>query len=151
MTETITLNDDIRYDAVRRRRMLAFVFDFTIVALLSLAVGVLVFFLGIITLGLAWLLYGGIFPLVAIVYSGMTVGGEHSATVGMRAAGLITRRENGGRPDFIQGAAHVILFYVSVTFLTPLILLVSLFNSRKRMLHDMLVGITVENRSLRLA
>jgi uncharacterized RDD family membrane protein YckC len=150
MTATYTLADDSRFDAVRRRRMLAFLVDFTIVALLSLAVGVLVFFLGVITLGLAWLLYGGIFPVVAILYSGMTVGGEHSATVGMRAAGLITRRESGGRPDFIQGAAHVILFYVSISFLTPLILLVSLFNSRKRMLHDMLVGITVENAMLRL-
>ncbi len=150
MTETYPLADDARFDAVRRRRMLAFVVDFTIVALLSLAVGVLVFFLGIITLGLAWLLYGGIFPVVAILYSGMTVGGEHSATVGMRAAGLVMRRDDGGKPEFIQGAAHVILFYVSVTFLTPFILLVSLFSSRKRMLHDMFVGLTVENAALRL-
>lgn len=150
MSTTYTVVDDSRFDSVRRRRMLAFILDFTIVCLLSLAAGTVVLFLGVLTFGLAWLLFGGIFPAVAIIYSGLTVGGSHSATIGMRAAGLVTRRDNGGRPDFIQGAAHVVLFYVLCTFLTPLILLVSLFNGRKRMLHDMLVGITVENAMLRL-
>lgn len=150
MSTTYTVVDDSRFDSVRRRRMMAFLLDFTIVGILFIVACTLVFFLGILTFGLAWLLYGGLFPIVAIIYSGMTVGGDNSATVGMRAAGLIARRDNGGRPDFIQGAAHVILFYVTVTFLTPLVLLVSLFNGRKRMLHDMLVGITVENAMLRL-
>lgn len=143
--QTVTIESSARYDSVRRRRMMAFLVDFTIVALLSLAAGVVVFFLGILTLGLAWLAYGGIFPVVAILYSGMTVGGSRSATYGMRAMGLVARRDGGGKPDFIQGAVHVILFYVSVTFLTPFILLISLFNERKRALHDMVAGMSVEN------
>lgn len=133
------------YEGVRRKRVLAFLIDFTLVTLLWLAASVVVFFLGVITFGLAWLLYGGLFPIIAILYSGACVGGEHNATPGMRSAGLVFRLENGERPLFLHGAVHVILFYVSVTFLTPLILIVSFFNSRKRMLHDMLIGAVIAN------
>lgn len=136
--------DFARVDGVRRKRIMAFLIDFTLVLLISFAVGVIVFFLGLITLGLGWALYGGIIPAVAIVYSGISIA-NRAATPGMRAAGLVFRMETGERPGFLQGAIHVILFYVSVTFLTPLILLVSFFNSRKRLLHDMLIGAVIEN------
>lgn len=145
MTAIERIDDARLLDGVRRKRMLAFLIDFTIVCLLSFAVGVLVFFLGIVTLGLAWLLYGGIFPIVAVLYSGMTISDERQATLGMRATGLTFRLDNGARPSFVYGAVHVILFYVTVTFLTPLVLVVSLLNSRKRALHDILVGATIEN------
>jgi uncharacterized RDD family membrane protein YckC len=36
---------------------------------------------------------------------------------------------------------------VSVSFLTPLVLLVGLFNGRRRLLHDMILGTVVINRS----
>lgn len=136
--------DLARVDGVRRKRIMAFLIDFTLVLLISFAVGVIVFFLGLITLGLGWALYGGIIPAVAIFYSGISIA-NRAATPGMRAAGLVFRLETGERPGFLQGAIHVILFYVSVTFLTPLILLVSFFNSRKRLLHDMLIGAVIEN------
>lgn len=145
MTAIQTIEDTRRLDSVRRKRVTAFLIDFTIVCLLTLAAGVVVFFLGIVTLGLAWLLYGSIFPIVAVLYSGITVGGERQGTLGMRAMGLIFRMDNGQPPSFIYGAAHVVLFYVTITFLTPLVLVVSFLNSRKRALHDILVGATVEN------
>jgi uncharacterized RDD family membrane protein YckC len=63
----------------------------------------------------------------------------------MRAVGLIFRMETGEQPNFWQGAFHVILFYVTMSFTGGLILLVSLFNARKRLLHDILIGATVEN------
>ncbi|MFC5067963.1 RDD family protein [Flaviflagellibacter deserti] len=144
MTTLDSAYDHSRLDGVRRKRMLAFLVDFTCICILWLIACVVVGFLGIITLGLAWLLYGAVFPIVAVLYSGISIS-NRSATPGMRAAGLIFRSETGEPPSFIQGAAHVILFYVTVTFLTPLILVISLFNSRKRLLHDMLIGVTVEN------
>lgn len=134
----------VRVDNVRRKRMIAFLIDFTLVTILWLIACVVIGVLGVVTLGLAWLLFGAVFPVIAVLYSGMAISGR-GATPGMRAVGLAFRLETGEKPGFLQGAIHVILFYVSVTFLTPFILLVSLFNSRKRLLHDMLIGATVEN------
>ena len=37
------------------------------------------------------------------------------------------------------------LYWVTVSFLTPLVLLVAFFNDRRRLLHDMLVGTIVIN------
>jgi len=136
--------DIARLDGVRRKRILAFLIDFTMVLLLSFVVGVFVFFLGIITLGLGWMLYGGIIPFVAIFYSGLTIS-NRGATPGMRAMGLTFRLDSGEKPGFLQGAFHVILFYLATTFTGGLVLLLTFFNSRKRLLHDMLIGATVEN------
>jgi uncharacterized RDD family membrane protein YckC len=144
MTTINSTYDTARLDGVRRKRILAFLIDFTILVLLWLIACVVIGVLGVLTLGLAWLLYGAVFPLVAVLYSGTSIA-NRGATPGMRAAGLTFGMETGERPGFLQGAMHVILFYVSVTFLTPFILLVSFFNSRKRLLHDMVIGATVEN------
>lgn len=136
--------DIARLDGVRRKRIMAFLVDFTLVCFLWLIACFIIFLLGIVTLGLAWLLYGAVFPIVAVLYSGFSID-NRGATPGMRAAGLTFRLETGQKPGFLHGAVHVILFYVSVTFLTPLVLIISLFNARKRLLHDMLIGATIEN------
>ena len=41
------------------------------------------------------------------------------------------------------------LFWVSISFLTPLVLLVGLFNGRRRLLHDIILGTVVINSSVR--
>jgi len=50
---------------------------------------------------------------------------------------------------FLLGAVHAIVFWISISALTPLILLVGLFNDRRRLLHDMLVGTVVINNEVR--
>jgi len=135
-----------RLDGVRRKRILAFVVDFVIVSLISLLLGTIVIVLGFLTFGLAWLLLGSLFPIVAIIYCGSGVGSDRHATIGMATAGLVFRLDDGSEPTFLFGAVHVILFYLSVSFLTPLVLLVSLFNTRKRLLHDMILGAVIEAR-----
>jgi uncharacterized RDD family membrane protein YckC len=52
---------------------------------------------------------------------------------------------------FVLGAVHAVVFWVSVSMTTPLILLVCLFNERRRCLHDMLVGTVVINNAARSA
>jgi len=42
-----------------------------------------------------------------------------------------------------------VLFWVSVSFLSPLVLLVGLFNGRRRLLHDVVLGTVVINSSIR--
>jgi uncharacterized RDD family membrane protein YckC len=42
-----------------------------------------------------------------------------------------------------------VLFWVSVSVLSPLVLLVGLFNGRRRLLHDIVLGTVVINSSVR--
>lgn len=139
--------DDVRaYDGVRTRRIFAFLIDYLIVLLLLIPFGILVFFLGLITLGLGWGLFGALFPLVAIVYVWNTLGGPNQATVGMRAMGIRLDRLDGRPIDGLFAVVHSVLFWAGNVILTPLVLLVSLFADRKRTLHDLLLG-TVVTRS----
>ena len=49
------------------------------------------------------------------------------------------------------GAVHAVVYWVSVSVLTPFILLVGLFNARRRLLHDILVGTVLINNPARAA
>lgn len=146
--ETITSRlDDIRaYDGVRTRRVLAFVIDYCIVALLTIPFAILVFFLGILTLGLGWMLFSVLVPAVAILYIWNTLGSADQATTGMKVMGIRLDRLDGTRIDGLTAVVHSVLFWAGNVILTPLVLLVSLFADRKRTLHDLLLG-TVVSRS----
>lgn len=136
--------DDARlYDGVRTRRVLAFCIDYLIVLLLLIPVGFLVFLLGILTLGLGWLLFGILGPLVALVYVWMTLGGRRQATKGMQWMGIRLERLDGERVDGMLAVVHSVLFWAGNVILTPLILLVTLFLDKKRTLHDLLLGTVV--------
>ena len=100
----------------------------------------------IITLGLGWMLYPILWPAVALVYSAFSLGGPHSATIGMRSQGIEGRFMDGSRLNPGIAAIHAVLFYFSVSVLTPLVLLVSLFTKDKRLLHDIVLGIVFVNR-----
>jgi uncharacterized RDD family membrane protein YckC len=41
------------------------------------------------------------------------------------------------------------VFWISVSVLSPLVLLVGLFNGRRRLLHDIVLGTVVINNSVR--
>jgi len=138
------------FDGVRTRRMMAFLLDVTVVALLNLLVYLLVGLLGIVTFTLGWSLYAlPLGALVAIAYTGSTLGGSAAATPGMQLAGLQMRTLDGERPGFLLAVLHGVLFWFLVTMLTPLVLIVGLLNERKRLLHDILVG-TIVVRASRL-
>jgi uncharacterized RDD family membrane protein YckC len=131
-----------RFDGVRLRRCMAFLVDFTIVLALSVVLSIV--FL-VFTLGLAWFVLGAVFPVVAVLYCAAGISGRHSATLGMRAAGIEMRMWYGDAVPFLVAVAHVIGFYVSVTVLTPFVLLVTFFDPRKRLLHDIVLGTLVVN------
>lgn len=139
--------DDVRaYDGVRTRRMLAFLFDYLIVGLLLIPFAILVLFLGIITLGLGWMLFSILGPAVALIYVWNTLGGREQATLGMQMMGLRLERLDGRPVDGMLAVVHSVLFWASVTLLTPLVLLATLFLDRKRTLHDLLLGTVVVRR-----
>ena len=134
------------------RRVIAFIID---VIVLSIPVVLAILFIavfGLVTLGLGWALFWLVSPasiIWAIVYYGSTLGGPHSATIGMRVMDLELRTWYGAPGYFVLGAAHAVLFYVSISVLSPLILLLGLFNARRRLPHDIVLGTVVINNSIR--
>lgn len=138
---TYAAPDDWRaYSGVLSRRVFAFLIDYAIVLLLCIPAAVIVFFLGVITLGLGWVLFPALFVIVAVLYFGISLGGPSQATPGMRAMGIAMARMDGRRIDFLLATVHIVLFWVINSVLTPLILLAGLFTERSRLVHDFLLG-----------
>jgi uncharacterized RDD family membrane protein YckC len=67
----------------------------------------------------------------------------------MRAMEIEMRTWYGAPAYFVLGAVHAIVFWISLSVLTPFILLVGLFNARRRLLHDILVGTVLINNPSR--
>jgi uncharacterized RDD family membrane protein YckC len=142
------------FEGVLARRFVAFVIDLVIIALPLIAATIFIFILGLITFGLGWALYWMLSPasvIWALFYYGSTLGGPASATLGMRSMGLQMRTWYGAPCYFLLGAVNAIVYWITVSVLTPFVLLVGLFNQRKRLLHDMLVGTVVINTAARAA
>jgi uncharacterized RDD family membrane protein YckC len=140
------------FEGVLARRVIAFVIDFVILAVPVILAAILIFVFGIITLGLGWALYWLLPPATviwAIVYLGVTLGSPASATIGMRAVDLEMRTWYGAPAYFVLGAVHAIVFWFTISLLTPFILLVCFFNERRRLLHDILLGTVVINNERR--
>lgn len=136
-------DDPALYDGVRTKRILSFFLDYTLILVLCIPVAVVIFFLGILTFGLGFLLYGALFFMVAIPYIGFTLGGPNQATPGMRIMGIRLERLDGGRIDFLFALVHSVLFWAANAILTPLILLATLVLDRKQTVHDRLLGTVV--------
>jgi uncharacterized RDD family membrane protein YckC len=137
------------FAGVLPRRVVAFVIDMVVIAVPLILAWIFIFVFGLITFGLGWALFWLMSPasvVWALVYYGLTLGSPASATIGMRAMGLQMRTWYGAPAYFVLGAVHPIVFWVSVTMLTPLILVVGLVNARRRLLHDMLLGVVMINK-----
>lgn len=139
------------FEGVLARRCLAFIIDVIIIAIPVVFAAVFIFIVGLVTLGLGWILYWLLSPAAviwALCYYGLTFGSRASATLGMRVMDIEMRTWYGAPAYFVLGAVHAIAYWLTVSFLTPLILLVAFFNHRRRLLHDMLVGtIVINNRN----
>ncbi|HLZ01783.1 MAG TPA: RDD family protein [Bradyrhizobium sp.] len=140
------------FRGVLTRRVIAFIID---VIVLSIPIVLAILFIavfGLVTLGLGWTLFWLVSPasvIWALVYYGTTLGGPRSATIGMRVMDLELRTWYGAPGYFVLGAAHAVVFYISISVLSPLILLIGLFNARRRLAHDFLLGTVVINNSVR--
>ena len=142
------------FEGVLPRRVIAFVIDLLIIALPLVAASMFIFVLGLLTFGLGWALFWLLSPasvVWALVYYGLTLGGPASATIGMRAMEIEMRTWYGAPAYFVLGAVHAVVYWISVSLLTPFILAVGFFNARRRLLHDMLVGTVLINNAGRAA
>jgi uncharacterized RDD family membrane protein YckC len=140
------------FRGVLTRRFFAFLIDLVVLSIPVILAVVFIAVFGVVTLGLGWALFWLVSPasiIWALVYYGASLGGPHSATIGMRMMDLEMRTWYGAPAYFVLGAMHAVVFWVSVSFLTPAIVLVGLFNGRRRLLHDIILGTVVINSSVR--
>lgn len=141
--KNINFYDSRLYSGVRTRRIFAFLIDYSIIFLLCIPAAIIIGLLGIITLSLGWALYAVMFPLVALFYVYKTLGGPKQATIGMQLMGISLQRLDSRPIDGAVAIIHTILFWCFNALLTPFILLVTLFNSQKKALHDILLNTVV--------
>lgn len=131
------------FRGVLTRRVIAFLIDVIVLTVPVILAVIFIAVFGVVTLGLGWALFWLVSPasvIWAVVYYGASIGGPHSATIGMRMMDLQLRTWYGEPGYFVLGAVHAVCFWVSISVLSPLVLLVGLFNGRRRLLHDMLLG-----------
>ena len=86
------------FRSVLTRRIFAFLIDLVVLTVPVILGYIFIAVFGVITLGLGWMLFWLAWPATviwAIVYYGASIGGPHSATMGMRAMDLELR---GGDP-----------------------------------------------------
>jgi uncharacterized RDD family membrane protein YckC len=146
------LNPEL-FRGVLTRRFFAFLIDLVVLSIPVILACLFIAVFGVVTLGLGWALFWLVSPasiIWALVYFGSSLGGPHSATLGMRVMDLEMRTWYGAPAYFVLGAMHAVLFWVSVSVFSPLVVLVGLFNGRRRLLHDILLGTVVVNSSVRV-
>ncbi len=128
------------FEGVRWRRAFAYLIDAICIGMIAAVVWILFALLWVLSFGMLgpalWFLFG----LIPLAYHTLLVSGPHAATFGMRVFDLQLRSWSGERPVFLQALAHTALFYLTVGATGSLILLFTLFNRRKRTLHDVLTG-----------
>jgi uncharacterized RDD family membrane protein YckC len=140
------------FRGVLTRRVIAFLIDLIVLSIPIVLAVLFIAIFGLITLGLGWALFWLVSPasvIWALVYYGATLGGPHSATIGMRVMDLEMRTWYGAPAYFVLGAVHAVLFWISISVLSPFVLLIGLLNARRRLLHDLVLGTVIINNSLR--
>jgi len=134
------------FTGVVSRRVIAYCLIDGMMVLLLCAVaallfaGITIFSLG--ALRIVWALYA----LVPLAYHTLTIGGRHSATLGMRAFGIEVRSWTGARPTLLQALVLTAAFYLTTTATASLVLLFVFFNRRRCTLHDLIAGTLVIRR-----
>ncbi|WOH78660.1 RDD family protein [Bradyrhizobium sp. BEA-2-5] len=140
------------FRGVLTRRVFAFLIDLFVLSVPVILAVIFIAVFGLVTLGLGWALFWIAWPasvIWAIVYYGACIGGPSSATIGMRVMDLELRTWYGAPGYFVLGATHAVLFWITVSFLSPFVVLVGLFNGRRRLLHDIILGTVIINSSVR--
>ncbi len=133
------------YQNVAIRRVAAYLVDLLAIGMILMALTMAFAIAGVFSFGLMYGPLMATLPAVPIAYHTLFLGAAGSATPGMRLFGLEMRTWTGGRPSYIQAAIVTAVFYATVCLTGFVILLVALFNDRRRTLHDFLCGTVIVN------
>ena len=132
-----------RFEGVLSRRILAFILDCILIAVLTIPFLVFSLFLAVLTFGLVVIPISGV---LTFFYFTLFTGGAKSATLGMRLMGIELRDSRGGRPDLLQAGIRTLVFMATNAILPVIICAVALFDLRRRTIHDMLTSTVVVRR-----
>ncbi len=128
------------YDGVPFKRFLAWLVDTAIITVLT-------FVLAILSVGILFFVYFGLWFLVGFVYRAATISAG-SATLGMRLVSVELRNVEGNRFSPQEALWHTALY--SVIFFVPFGVIVNavmmLISERGQGLHDHFLGTTAINR-----
>jgi uncharacterized RDD family membrane protein YckC len=139
--------DPLLFEGVVIRRIVAYLLDVLLIAVLGLVAAALLGLLGILTLGLLTPLNVLLLALLPLAYHAALMT-AYGATPGMSVCDLAVRGiEHGNPPDLLQSVVMTVLFYLGVAATGWLILVVALFNRRRRTMHDFFAGTVVVRRS----
>jgi len=136
------------YVGITAKRVIAYLLDALVIMGVVLIAWAILAVAGVFTLGLAWAMLGVPSVLAPFLYHSLLIGGSRSATLGMRLIGIrVMSLESAEpeRPSLTQAAIQTVAFYGSLAVTGSLIMLVALFNARRRTLHDWLAGTVVVN------
>lgn len=140
---------DRAFSGVLTGRVMAYLVDFVFILVLSAFLFTFVVILGLVTFGLGWSLIAFVGPATGVIYCGLTIGGRHHSTWGMRMFGMRVMRADGSKPGFLGGAVHALLFYVSVGTLALWLIdvVIGLARRDRRLGRDLLLDFVVVNRT----
>lgn len=152
MSQHLSLDAETKRDAwltrdVWPRRIVAFLLDAFLIAILGIAVAWVIAVFGVLTLGVGFLLLHFVW-LVSPLYYIICLCSTGAATPGQRLLGLTIRQDETlgtptpMRPNFAQALAWTVLLGVSFA-LGMLPFLLVLITRRCRTGHDLLSGLTV--------
>ena len=130
------------FDGILWRRVVGYSIDLLILMVVFSILGLIVF----LSFGLLAPVNLAIAPFIPIAYHTFFIGRD-GATPGMKLMDLEVRTWFGARPDYLQALVMTVLFYASIAITWLLVLLVPLFNDRRRTLHDLISGVVVVRHS----
>ena len=127
---------------VMSRRCVAWIIDCFLIALLIWVLWWILVMFGFLTFGLGFGVMS-VLPFVPFCYNFLSLLSSVSATPGQQMMGLTVRRNYDlGPPTGLQALASVLVFYLTIAT-SGLLLLVALFTTRHRTLHDLVSGLVV--------
>jgi uncharacterized RDD family membrane protein YckC len=140
-----SVRDEDFIAGVMTRRCLAWLIDVSLICLILVPIFIVLFIFGLLTLGLG---FGAmtVLPAVPFLYHFLSLLRASSATPGQAMLGLTVRRdEDLGPPTGLQALIFTVVFYITMAT-SGLLLLVALFTTRHRTLHDLASDLVVVRR-----
>lgn len=135
------------YEGVMLRRVVGYALDVVILSFIAIGVWAALGVVGILTFGLLLPLQALAMAILPLAYHTCFIG-LRGATPGMQLVDVQVRCFDGTRPDLVNALVMTVLFYLSITVTTFLILIVSFFNERHRTMHDYFSGTVVVRSSV---
>lgn len=143
--------DPTIYHGITSKRVFAYLVDMVLVCMAGAAVWIGMGIIGLASLGLLLPLQPVAVALVPLAYHVAFIASPAAATLGMKLLGIrVADANTGAPPSLAQAVIQIVAFYGSVTLTAWLILIVALFNPRRRTLHDVLAGTVVINTEKRI-